>query len=208
MRHNNKAVTLVELLVVISIIAIIAAISLPVFVKSAKRARAVSCSNNLSQIFKALTLYTNDYDGWMPHVALAERSPSSVGSNWYRGDPETWTRLVTDYSRESQILFCPVARSKVVGTTESYYSERFKYTDYEFSSFLGPKYFGSPDGNFRLNLELLNSTGWPLEATKTVFISDVIFSGTGKDEGLISGHGVTAARVYMDGHVEVKPIVD
>lgn len=208
MRHNNKAVTLVELLVVISIIAIIAAISLPTFVGSAKRARAVSCSNNLSQMFKALTLYANDYDGWMPHVALAEKSPNSVGTNWYRGDPETWTRLVTDYSGERQILFCPVTRSKVIGATESYYAERFKYTDYEIESLLSPNYFGSPDGNFRLNIELLNSTGWPLEAAKTVFIGDVLFFGAGKDEGLISGHGRTDSRVYMDGHVEVKPTVD
>ena len=62
-----KAFTLVEMLVVISIIAILAALLMPGLMSSLASARTVSCNNNLKQMYYAAALYEQDYGGLKSH---------------------------------------------------------------------------------------------------------------------------------------------
>lgn len=55
--------TLVELLIVISIIAILTAILLPALSKAKESVRQITCTNRIKQLGTAMLLYTNDYDG-------------------------------------------------------------------------------------------------------------------------------------------------
>ncbi len=59
---NKKAFTLIELLLVISIIAILAALLFPVFGSAREKARQISCDSNLHQIGLAIDMYAQDYD--------------------------------------------------------------------------------------------------------------------------------------------------
>lgn len=61
--------TKAELLVVLGMIAVLAAILFPVFAKTREWARRTSCLNNLWQIGQALRLYASDHDGGYPPVA-------------------------------------------------------------------------------------------------------------------------------------------
>jgi len=75
----RRAFTLIELLVVVAIIAILAAMLVPVLGRANAAANAVKCQNNLKEIAKALRFYLADNAGFMPIADL--------GGNTYPGDP-------------------------------------------------------------------------------------------------------------------------
>ncbi|MDD3127381.1 MAG: type II secretion system protein [Candidatus Izemoplasmatales bacterium] len=58
--------TLIELLSVIGIIAMLAAMLLPALKKTQEKARQIQCSNNLKQVSLAISMYVGDYDGYIP----------------------------------------------------------------------------------------------------------------------------------------------
>jgi prepilin-type N-terminal cleavage/methylation domain-containing protein len=62
------AFTLVELLVVIALIAILAALLLPALSKAKARAMEVNCAANLRSWGQSFHLYANDHDGYLPHT--------------------------------------------------------------------------------------------------------------------------------------------
>lgn len=66
-RLNNKsAFTLIEILIVVVIIGILAAILFPVFARSREKARAASCLSNYHQIGIAIQMYAQDADDKIP----------------------------------------------------------------------------------------------------------------------------------------------
>jgi len=65
-RAHRRGYTLMEVLVVISMIAILAAILFPVFARAREQARKTTCASNLTQIGAALALYAQNWDGRFP----------------------------------------------------------------------------------------------------------------------------------------------
>jgi len=63
---KRTAFTVLELLIVIAIIALIAALLFPLFAGARKKARETQCMNNLHQIYVAWSLYTSDYQDTPP----------------------------------------------------------------------------------------------------------------------------------------------
>jgi len=65
---NRLGFSLLELLVVISIIAVFASILAPVYVNAKKSAARSKCQSNLRQIANAFELYTSDHAGCYPNL--------------------------------------------------------------------------------------------------------------------------------------------
>ena len=65
---KSKAFTLIELMIVIAIIAILAAILVPNFVRSRARAQLTACQSNLKTIATSLEMYANDNQSNFPDV--------------------------------------------------------------------------------------------------------------------------------------------
>ncbi len=89
---KKKAFTLIELLVVITIIALLVSILMPALSKAKKQAKDIVCRSNLSQLSKAIALYSAenndklfsfDYsrDHWFRRIAYI------FGDKKYRDDP-------------------------------------------------------------------------------------------------------------------------
>jgi len=65
-RQSDSGFTLVEMMIVISIIVMLASLTVPVTISILSRARVVQCKSNMSQIYKAIFAYSNDYQMHMP----------------------------------------------------------------------------------------------------------------------------------------------
>lgn len=72
-----KKFTLIELLIVIAVIGILAALLLPALNKARDKARTIQCLNNLKNIGMAQIEYTSDFQDWI----IATRSVDS--KDWY-----------------------------------------------------------------------------------------------------------------------------
>jgi len=73
-RHPGLGFTLLELLVVVALIGILAALLLPGLSRTQAKARTASCINNLKQLGIAISLYADDHEGKLP---CAEPLPSN-----------------------------------------------------------------------------------------------------------------------------------
>ena len=81
---GSDAFTLVELLVVIGIIAILAALLLPALSKGQARAKRVFCENNLEQIGAAFHAFSHDHNSKFPmQVPMADGGSQEFVQNGY-----------------------------------------------------------------------------------------------------------------------------
>lgn len=114
-RSARGAFTLIELLTVIAIIGILAAIIIPTVGRVRETARASNCASNLRQIGMALKLYVDDNKGLLPEASRpfdAARGDTGGGSTvpWTKAlGPYLPRRGTTTTARVHSIFICPSA---------------------------------------------------------------------------------------------------
>jgi prepilin-type N-terminal cleavage/methylation domain-containing protein/prepilin-type processing-associated H-X9-DG protein len=120
---STCAFTLIELIVVISIIALLLSIIAPTLGRVKMKAEQIVCANNLKQIHMAFDLYLANYDDTYPCVEDANDKP------WLwmgRG----WRPLIEPYiggnidANSPSVLLCPVDKK----SEELYDSTSYGYT--------------------------------------------------------------------------------
>jgi len=85
--HQRRAVSLIEVLVVIGVVLLMLAVLVPSLSQAREQARRVQCANNLRQWGAALQAYRNDYRDYLP----------TEGTYLDINKPHTWFNVLPPY---------------------------------------------------------------------------------------------------------------
>ena len=134
----KRCFSLIELLISIAIIAILASMLLPVLQKARESARAISCANQVKQLFYGISSYCEAYEGWGP---ITQSNYAEDGLFYY------WPRLMwkLKYSSSPKSFLCPSAEEyymtrelKSVKFNQS--GENWRYPHYGLNCYFGVAY--------------------------------------------------------------------
>ncbi|MDD2706451.1 MAG: type II secretion system protein [Verrucomicrobiae bacterium] len=114
--HPSGAFTLIELLTVIGIIALLAAMLFPSINRSRQAAKTTSCLNNLRQISIALQAYLTEHDGRMPEL----QNRNSTTNNTASIDTTLLPR-----ENSSRVFQCPADKTDLFQRTGTSYFWNF-----------------------------------------------------------------------------------
>lgn len=159
--NRRCALTLIELLMVISIIAVLAILLLPATAMAQSSARTVACASNMRQIGIAMLGYSEDARGYIIPVVECV-IPSGPDTHVWGNSRTSWDLRLADWSNGSTIgvSACPAnTEAKKVTVTSSLSGRRWTGR----RSYAMPT--PSPHGIALANPELKNScvTWWDFE---------------------------------------------
>ena len=180
----KKGFTLIELLVVVAILGILAAILVPVGLKSYKAAQSVGCLGNLRQIGVAACLYADENNNLYPDCNVW---PNELYQYLFPNAAKAFNQLPFG---TRTVLLCPAVKIGASNNGNGMISYGINTTDYQGRSRLRPEYAGTTNN---------------ISASKLIAFSDSIpttanvFANSGIPVGRHPG-GVNV--VFADGHAE------
>ncbi len=105
--HSSRHFTLVELLVVMGVIALLAAMLMPALAKAREKAGKIKCVNGLHQIGIALQTYAGDFDEEMMPFDWACQDGSDHPYTHRNSRKTNLALLWPDYIESGEYLHCP-----------------------------------------------------------------------------------------------------
>jgi prepilin-type N-terminal cleavage/methylation domain-containing protein/prepilin-type processing-associated H-X9-DG protein len=185
--QSRGGFTLIEVLVVITILAILSAFLFPVFSRVQAKGRSAVCQSNLRQFAAATLMYIQDYDGNLPPGKYS--IPDPIGNRLL-----SWGDLLRPYMKHGNYWQCPdfVFVPPLPGVVP------------------GPSTFNGGIAGYAYNywLEELSETAISYPASTIIFFDSLTYHIGGPDNttGLSSPgsyrHLGGANYTFVDGHVK------
>ncbi len=146
MKTRRRGFTLVELLVVIAVIAILAALLLPVLSSAKSTAQRVRCINNEKQLVTAAFVYAGEYRDQMPGNGRCPVNAVTTNQFWVQGAMVNWPdntntaklynpnyALYAEFIKSGPVYLCPADRDTVRNPAAAYPRIR----SYEMNAYVG-----------------------------------------------------------------------
>lgn len=146
---TRKAFTLIELLLVITIIAILSAMMFPVFNKAKESARETQCLNNIKQLGMSLMMYMGDYDGVFPVAPIHENLMHPGEGELYCGHKvpkaedivrvkaASFRAQLEPYIKSQKIFICPSDNRNVA--KDGNWTPNKRFMSYHYRFFMGAR---------------------------------------------------------------------
>jgi prepilin-type N-terminal cleavage/methylation domain-containing protein/prepilin-type processing-associated H-X9-DG protein len=185
--RRQSAFTLVELLVVIAVISILAALLMPALSHARVAARQAQCGTNLRQVNLAIRLYADEHSDALPALAQTHPYPNGVGA-YYKQLVKGYLGLSGLASPRETVFTCPsdlTVRRQVRNAFAS-----FVFNGYEFDSSAIPRITGKKFSGINNPSRAVLLGEWP-----------ALFGGAWHPA---RGSGVQDAKnnlSFVDGHV-------
>lgn len=194
----GRAFTLLELLVVVAIIGILAALLLPVLAAAKKRAWTAQCDSNLHQIGLGLKMYADDH---------GELYPESGGTiQWDQKDSATtnfsWMQQIIGYTQNTNVYHCPADDPAQVGFFNYFNGVRAAYVFTGGFASVNGKKIVYPDA-FVLSGDTIGSTFTLDNADKDDYTYNCVGgddNGTPSEEWQVHSKGQNI--LFEEGHVK------
>jgi prepilin-type processing-associated H-X9-DG protein len=194
-----SAFSLVELMTVLAITLLLAAILFGVFARGRERGRSAVCQSNLKQIALGIQQYVQDYDGYFPSNVyyLDKDTPAARAVYWYDA--------AMPYIKTDLVLQCPTSgRRDPTSTDYAYNNSQLNYIVW--SPDRNPKYnksLGAHESRL-LSSEILLNGHFVTEYGDNpgVYVDGALIQ-TSCGQGLVATlHSGGANGSYLDGHVK------
>lgn len=192
---RRNGFTLVELLTVIAIISVLAALLFPVFLTVRGKAREISCIANMHQVGLSLKMYTQDYDEMYPWAV----DPTD------KYTPQIWNQYP---QFKEQIEFMPMqheALQPYVKSAESFHCP--SDAGYQVEDFTGEELDASPSSfakfgtslNYRTEISFRQATEGTIRNPSEL---NVFMDAAGKWHGGFLLNLLRYNVLFADGHVK------
>jgi prepilin-type N-terminal cleavage/methylation domain-containing protein len=184
--------TLIEILVVITIIFILAAILLPVITIARRKAQESSCISNLRQLGLAISMYCTDYDDKYPHALHPyDKEEFGLGTKY----SIEWDKLqevpnmdtvLLPYVKQKEIFRCPL-------------DSGFMYPNVT-QKIISPSAFQVMGSSYRIYPHFKNETvGCVSKPSEYTLLWDVVSRWHGDKDVL---YDQKYCRLFYDGHAK------
>lgn len=187
--------TLTELLIVLSILALLAAILLPVFALVRRKGQRTNCISNLHQLHIACALYAQDADGFLPpYLSEPNDSPSTRGGCLGERS-DLLLAALNPYLHSKDVWHCPSDFSKPPSGETMCGLPLLNLTSYYYGGFRVTSHGTALmriDGTSNLRHNIGEPAVWRL-------LSDN-FSCPGDGRYSLYNHGGRWNTVFLDGH--------
>src|SRR5436305_6936027 len=200
---RHRAFALSDLLVVIAIISVLAAVVVPAIGNARAKTRLSLCGANLAQVSRAILMYADDNQKTFP---IQNPSPPAGVWWWYKEQVKKYAGLQGKSSPNDKLFACPSDR----GYEESVpfcQSARFDYGSYCFNGVHMPgvpNIAGKDAGSIRDPQRTLLAMEWTAHAplswhkSKTGKENSPFYSDAQSLVAFVDGH-VKLTRIYYDG---------
>jgi prepilin-type N-terminal cleavage/methylation domain-containing protein len=200
--NKKQAFTVLELLAVVAIIGILAALLVPALSQAKEKGRRTACLNNLRQINFAIHLYADDFSDALPVLPAPNPYPNGVGA-YYKQLVKGYLGLTGPASPDEKVFVCPSDR--ILQRSIGHAFTSYTFNGYEVGPGAIPRITGKRLGAIKSPARAVLAGEWPAYFGGSWHpVVDRDYSDAKNVLSFVDGHA-GFIKIYWDGVSDSDP---